>query len=234
MDLNHKNESQQLVNSDVTGRPPVSGRPERTIVITSESDAGTLRLVLRLALGSMVLGREELNRRFQVKQAQLNQSLTPQSIIRPEETAYDRRRYALEGALVQTSETVSDGLRMAGTAANAVFRLASRLARPVTSSRVMKPVRRQFDRFETRGEQVVQTWINTGRSEEYLSRTLVQDTSTEIIEEVLDYLAVSPEMDQLVEQQTSDLTGDMVEELQERTTRVFVFRNWFRRSTPRR
>jgi hypothetical protein len=63
---------------------------------------------------------------------------------------------------------------------------------------------------------------------------LVQDTSTEIIEEVLDYLAVSPEMDQLVEQQTSDLTGDMVEELQERTTRVFVFRNWFRRSTPRR
>jgi hypothetical protein len=98
----------------------------------------------------------------------------------------------------------------------------------------MGPVRRQFDRFETRGEQVVQTWINTGRSEEYLSRTLVEDTSTEIIEEVLDYLAVSPEMHQLVEQQTSDLTGDMVEEIQERTTKIFVFRNWFRRAQPRR
>ena len=80
----------------------------------------------------------------------------------------------------------------------------------------------------------MQTWINTGRSEEYLSRALVQDTTTEIIEEVLDYLAVSPEMDQLVQQQTSDMAGDVVEEFQDRTTRIFVFRKWFSRSPTRR
>lgn len=227
-------ESQPLVDSEKTDQSPVAKRTSGTFMTTGEPKVGTFRLALRLALGSIILGQEELNRRFQDKQAQLNQSLSPYVSIKSDESSNDRARYAVEGALVQTSETVSRGLQTAGNATNAVFRLASRLARPVTGSRIMRPVRQQFDRFEARGEQVMQTWINVGRSEEYLSRALVQDTSTEIIEEVLDYLAVSPEMDQLVEQQTSEMAGDMVEEFQEKTTRIFVFRNWFRRSPPQR
>ncbi len=93
----------------------------------------------------------------------------------------------------------------------------------------MGPARRQFDRFEVRGEQVVQTWINIGRSEEYLSRVLVQDTTTEIIEETLDYLATSPEMDQLVQHESLDIADDMVEMVQKGTTRIFGFRDWFDR-----
>lgn len=227
-------EPQPLVDDEETDPSPTANQLSGPITITGEPKAGTFRLAMRLALGSIILGREELNRRFRDKQAQLNQSLSPYVTIRAEESSLDRARYAVEGALVQTSETMGRGLQAAGKATNAVFKLASRFTRPVTDSRILRPVRRQFDRYEARGEQVMQAWINAGRSEEYLSRALVQDTSTEIIEEVLDYLAVSPEMDQLVEQQTSDLTGEMVEEIQERTTRIFVFRNWFRRSQPRR
>ena len=227
-------ESQPLVDVERNDPSPLPNRPPDTIMITREPEAGTFRLALRLALGSIILGREELNRRFREKQAQLNQSLSPQLTIRSDETDHDRARYAIEGALVQTSETLGHGVQAVGNATNAVFKLASRLARPVTGSRVMAPVKRQFDRFEARGEKLMQTWIDTGRSEEYLSRALVQDTTTEIIEETLDYMAVSPEMDQLVEQQTSDMAGEVIEEFQDRTTKIFVFQKWFRRSPPRR
>ena len=232
MSTNNNIEPQPLNDSERTDQSPVATQPAGSIA--GGSKVGTFRLAFRLALGSIILGKEELNRRFRDKQAQLNQSLSPYVTIRSDESSNDRARYAVEGALVETTETVSHGFQVVGNATNAVFKLASRLARPVTGSRIMRPVRRQFDRFEARGEQVIQTWINTGRSEEYLSRALVQDTSTEVIEEVLDYLAVSPEMDQLVEQQSSDMAGNVVEEFQERTTRIFVFRNWFRRSSPRR
>lgn len=232
--MSNKIEPKPQVDAERIDQSPVANRPSGTMIINREPEAGTFRLAMRLALGSIILGREEMNRRFRDKQAQLNQSLSPQLTVRSEESSNDRARYAVEGVLVQTSDTVSRGFQAVGNAANKVFKLASRLSRPVTDSRVMRPVRRQFDLFEERGEQVVQTWIDTGRSEEYLSRILVQDTSTEIIEEVLDYLAVSPEMDQLVEQQTSDMAGEVVEEFQERTTRIFVFRNWFRRSPPQR
>jgi hypothetical protein len=227
-------EPQPLADAEKSEPSPVTYSPSGTIMITREPEAGTFRLALRLALGSIILGREELNRRFREKQAQLDQSISPQLTIRSDETDNDRARYAVEGALVHTSESVSHGIQAVGNATNAVFKLASWLVKPVTGSRLMRPVRRQFDRFEARGEKLIQTWIDTGRSEEYLSRALVQDTTTEIIEEVLDYLAVSPEMDQLVEQQTSDMAEDMVEEFQDKTTRIFVFRKWFRRSPSQR
>jgi regulator of protease activity HflC (stomatin/prohibitin superfamily) len=94
----------------------------------------------------------------------------------------------------------------------------------------MRPVNRQFNRFEARGSQVVQGWINTGRTEEYLSRTLVEETTTEIIEETLDYMAVSPELDQLVEAQSQEIAGEVVGEIQERTNRIFIFGGLFRRN----
>ena len=233
MSVHYNIEPQPPADDDGIDQSSVPDRQSGTTIITREPEAGTFRLALRLALGGFVLGREELNRRFRDRQAQLNQSISPQLMIKSGETSQDRARFAMEGALVQASETVSRGVQTIGSTANAVFKLASRLAKPVKDSRIMGPVRQQFDRFEATGEQVIQSWINTGRSEEYLSRALVQDTSVEIIEEVLDYLAVSPEMDQLVEQQTSDMTGEVVEEIQERTTRVFVFWKWFRRSPTR-
>lgn len=76
----------------------------------------------------------------------------------------------------------------------------------------MSPVRRQYQRFIDRGDMIVSDWIATGRMEEYISRQLVQDTATESIEEVLDYLADSPEMDELIQEQSGDLIEDIFED----------------------
>lgn len=220
---------QETDDSEKTDRTLIVDPPLASTIVINESGVGTLRLVLRLALGSVVLGRDELNRRFQRKQSQMSRYYIPQVMVEPGESSGDRSRYAVEGALVQTVEALDEGVKTVGSLTNRAFKLASRLASPISNSRIMRPVRRQFNRFEARGNQVMQAWINTGRSEEYLSRVLVRDTTTEIIEETLDYMAVSPEMDQLVQAQTQDIAGDVVEEIQERTTRIFVFREWVNR-----
>jgi hypothetical protein len=211
--------------------PNVPESPE-SLAPAANTDVGTTRLALRLVFGSIILGREEMNRRFTGKQAQLDQRLSTQTIYNPSESSGDRARYAAVGALVQLSDVVIQGAQVLLKTSDSAIRLASRVASPVTGSRPLGPLRRQFQRFEARGEQVLQGWVATGRKEEYLSRTLTEETSTEVIEEVLDYLAVSPEMDQLVQAQTQDMAGEVVGEIQERTSKIFVFRGLFRRKQP--
>lgn len=225
--MNSNTKPQQPAETEQASHTPIVVTPPDSTVTTSESGVGSIRLAFRLVLGSLVLGKDELENRFQQKQFQMSRYYIPQTTIKPDESPTDRTRFAIEGALVQTAGTLDRGVKTVGNVANRAFNLVSSLASPMTNSRIMGPVRRQFDRFEARGEHVMQTWINTGRTEEYLSRALVQDTTTEIIEETLDYMATSPEMDQLIQQESADMAGEVVEVIQERTTRIFVFRDWF-------
>jgi hypothetical protein len=231
MGIMSSNTPQQPIDSKESDRRPVVYTPpDSTIMTAKENEVSTIRMALRLALGSVVLGRDELKQRFQQKQSQMDRYYVPQVMVEPGESPNDRARYALEGALVETVEALGGGAKTVGNLTNRVFNLASRLVSPVANSRIMRPVNRQFNRFEARGSQVVQGWINTGRTEEYLSRTLVEETTTEIIEETLDYMAVSPELDQLVEAQSQEIAGEVVGEIQERTNRIFIFGGLFRRN----
>lgn len=220
------------IDPEVDDRYTIVPEPDESRALAGKTDVGTARLALRLVFGSIILGQEEMNRRFTRKQTQLNQSLSTQTVFNPSETSGDRARYAAVGALVQVSDVLNQGAQVLLRTSDSAFRLASRMASPVTGSRPMRPLRRQFQRYEARGEQVLQRWVADGRKEEYLSRTLTEETATEVVEEVLDYLAVSPEMDQLVQAQTQDMAGEVVGEIQERTSKIFVFRGLFRRKQP--
>ena len=220
---------QQPAETEQASRTPIGVTPPDSTFTTGETGVGSIRLAFRLVLGSLVLGKDELDSRFQQKQFQMSRYYIPQATIKPDESPTDRARYAIEGALVQAAGTLNRGVNSVDNVSNRAINLVSRLASPLTNSRIMGPARRQFERFEVRGERVVQTWINIGRSEEFLSRALVQDTTTEILEETLDYLATSPEMDQLVEHESLDIADNMVEMVQKGTTRIFGFREWFDR-----
>jgi hypothetical protein len=92
----------------------------------------------------------------------------------------------------------------------------------------MGPFRRRYQRYVDQGERVVGEWVAVGRREEYLGRQLAQDTVTESIEETLDYLAESPEMDELTQQQSVDLIEDVFEDVGERTSRSgMILVDWF-------
>jgi hypothetical protein len=193
-------------------------QPTRGEIITSPDKSparrvGTGRMLLRLVIGSAMIGRDEINRRFQESQSRTH---IPPVILNdetPVETDADRTRYAILGAMANSSTALERNLSTLGRMTNKVFRGIKRAARPVTDSRLMNPIQHQYQRFTERGEAVISEWVAAGRKEEYLSRQLAQDTAIEAIEETLDYLAESPEMDELVKQQSGDLIDDVFEDV---------------------
>ena len=86
----------------------------------------------------------------------------------------------------------------------------TRAFQPITDSRLLKPFRRRYQRYLDHGDKVVSSWVAAGRREEYLGRQLAQDTATDSIEETLDYLADSPELDELMAEQSFDLVDDLI------------------------
>lgn len=200
---------------------------------------GLGKMLIRLVVGSVIIGGEELNNRFQESQSQTH--ITPVILEEgaPLETDTDRARYAVLGALSASTAAAGRNLSTLGRLSNRAFRSIKRVARPVTDSRILSPFRYQYQRFTERGEDVLSSWIAAGRREEYLSRQLARETVTEAIEETLDYLAESPEMDELVQQQSGDLIEDIFEDTLDdvggQTSRArLIMISWFNRTIFRR
>jgi hypothetical protein len=200
---------------------------------------GLGKMLVRLVVGSVIIGGEELKSRFQESQSQTH---IPPVILEegaPIETDSDRARYAVLGALASSTAAAGRNMSTLGRLSNRAFRGLKRAARPVTENRIMSPFHNQYRRFTERGEDVLSGWIAAGRREEYLSRQLVRDTTTEAIEETLDYLAESPEMDELIQQQSGDLIEDIFEDTFDdiggQTSRArLIMVGWFNRTILRR
>ncbi len=220
-------------------KPLNSGR-EQIEVITytakkSSPKIGTLRMIMRLALGGAVIGREELIRRFQEKQSETYVSAATLNQETPIESEADRARYAVIGAMAKTSEGLMRSISTLGRTSDRTFSRLTRTFAPVTNSRLLSPFRRRFQLYADHGDKVVSEWIAAGRKEEYLSRQLVQDTTVEAIEETLDYLAESPELDELVQQQSGDFIDDMFDDVQESASNTtMILTNWFTSTILRR
>ena len=96
---------------------------------------------------------------------------------------------------------------------------------------------KQYPLFITlHGDELVSNWIAVGRREEYLSRQLTQEIATESIEETLDYLADSPELDELMAAQSMDLVDDIfVDEIRESYSNTsLILTEWFSKVILRR
>lgn len=218
----------------------LSGEGEKIEVITYSQSAdepkiGTLRMLMRMALGGAIIGREELKRRFQEGQSVSHVPGAELNKVTPIESEADRARYAAIGAAAKSSDAVRRQASTLGRVANRTFGRLSRPLQPVTDSRLLGPLRRRYQRYVDHGDKVVSEWIAAGRKEEYLSRQLAQGTTIEAIEETLDYLAESPEMDELIQTQTGDLVGDIFEDVQESaSSTTLILTDWFTRSILRK
>jgi hypothetical protein len=218
----------------------LAGEPEKIEVITyakpvAEPKIGTLRMVIRLALGGASIGREELKRRFQEQQSVTHVSGAELNKVTPIETEADRARYAAIGAVAKSSDGIRRRISALGWVANRTYGRFTRTLEPVTDSRLLGPLRKRFQRYTDRGDQVVAEWVAAGRKEEYLSRQLAEGTTVEVIEETLDYLAESPEMDQLIQAQSGDLVEDYFEDIQENASNTtLILSNWFTTTILRR
>lgn len=186
---------------------------------------GTFRMIGRMLLGGAVIGREELKTRFQESQSDTHVPAAELNKVTPVESDADRMRYATIGAMAKSSNAIRGGASLLGRISNRAYQRITRSISPITNSRPMSPVRRQYQRFIDRGDMIVSDWIATGRREEYLSRQLTQDVAVESIEGTLDYLADSPEMDELVQAQSGDLIEDIFDDATggiSKTSLIFV------------
>jgi hypothetical protein len=187
-------------------------------------------MAARLLLGAVLTGDRELNRRFGQEQEVYRPAPVERDQLLASESDVDRRRYAAIGAIVETSQAIRDGLTTADRLAEKTYRSVSRRLRPVTNNRLGSLVNRRIDRYAMLGDAIVRRWVDTGRSEEQLSRALVERASIESVEGTLDYLARSPEMDELIKTQSFELVEEMVDDADDggQGNRVFLLK-WIRR-----
>jgi hypothetical protein len=186
-------------------------------------------MAARVLLGAVLYGNDELDRRFGATQQVYRPSPVERDELLISEDDADRRRYAVIGAVVETTDTVRQSASTAFNLADRAFQNLSRFFRPVTGSRLAFPLNRRIDRFAARGDAIVRHWVDTGRAEELLSRKIAEQTAVQSIEGTLDYLAHSPELDQLTREQSIDLVDELVGEPQVGSsgTRVYFIR-WIR------
>ena len=148
---------------------------------------------------------------------------------RADESERDALRLALIGWLFEAEERLESGM---DTGARLLDRLARRLdaaAAPLTQNRLARPARRRFTRLAARGEAEVERWIARGRREEARGKRLAQAAYSQTIDEYIEYLARSPELQELVQSQSEGLAGEVVEELRERTVSADAFLEGFAR-----
>ena len=190
---------------------------------------GTVRMLMRMALGAAVIGREELKNRFQDKQSNTHIPGAELNRVTPIESEADRTRYAAVGAVANSSEALRKRILKISRSSDRSYGRLTRAIEPVTDSWLLKPLRRRYQRYLDHGDKIVSTWVAAGRREEYLGRQLARETTTESIEEVLDYLADSPEMDELMAQQSFDLVDDiLLDNVREGASNTsIVLSNWF-------
>jgi hypothetical protein len=191
----------------------------------------SFRLGLRFLLGSALLLNDEAQKRFAKAQQEIKISQTQRKVLLAKETSLDRERYTLIGLMVAGDEAVERMLANLGHLGDWSFRKTKHTIKPITNNRIVRPLNRRYDHSIQRGENILQGLIESGRLEEFRSRRLAQEATTETIEEILDYLATSPEMDQLVDAEMDEMPGETIADIQADMKRTSKrIRRWFQRN----
>ncbi len=217
-------ETSQPVNRNPAAIIPASDRPPAP---AEPFDA--LRSTTRLLVGLALIGGDELLKRLQ--QLEQNISATPLDTaqladqIRTSPTGQyipDEIRYALIGLAFEVQDQVRVQTPRMLAAADQIINDVTRPAQsvlnrlPIVGS-LSRSLGLQYDAMQKRGEDRLKRWITIGQREEARSRVLADRTFTRIVDDVIDYLADKPEVQDLIAGQTTGLAGEVLDEVRERT-----------------
>lgn len=197
---------------------PATSAPARGADLPAEDrfDAGSA--VLRLLVGGMLVGADQLRDRLQ------RWDERPLAIdagaMRSPQTASASMRRALIGA---TFEAQARLRRRFSTMMTRVERLAddanliyTRLAFAVRGT-PLDSARAQVDELLFLALAAVDRWTERGRREEQYGRQMAEQATVSVIDELLDYMARNPEVRKLIEQQGTSMAESAVGEVRERT-----------------
>jgi uncharacterized RDD family membrane protein YckC len=196
---------------------PATGRPARGRV--------ALRTLARLLVGSALVGWDALTAALQ-PESEASEGEAPAEGDTPpvpplagvrDSEADDRAREALVGMLFDISERAA---RQGGAVLGAAGRRTHALTGPATRwarrSKLLAPARRRYVAFLEQSQVQVERWVERGRAEEVQSRALLETTVVQAVDTSLDRVIENPKVQELIEEQSTGVAQEVVEELRER------------------
>ena len=188
-----------------------------------EEDLETVKLAGYILVGAVLEGSDELARQMKSKEME---SVRP-DIFRgpkiPGETSKDLLRYALIGFLMDSSARASRAISTVGQASNKASGWLFSALKPVTHSRLMRPVWRRFDQLVTNGEDLMESWIDAGRVREKESRAMARQVAAILVDDFFEYLSTNEGVKELVQEQGISMTGEAMAEIRRRSANADEF-----------
>jgi hypothetical protein len=215
------------VNKPVDQTTALVPNPDRPLAPIEPFDA--LRSTTRLVVGLALIGGDELLKRLQMLERDFDAlSRDPEELaarIRTSPTGQhipDDIRHALIGLAFELQDQVRVQTPRLLAAADQILSEVTRPAQSVLNhipiiGSLSKSLGLQYGAMQKRGEDRLKRWIAIGQREEARSRVLADRTFTRIVDDVIDYLADKPEVQNLIAGQTTGLAGEVLDEVRERT-----------------
>ncbi len=221
-------------------------QPEPTIP-AAETDATTgapRRATLsELALGGALLVGETVSTRLPAVDETAAPPRTLDTVLRPvaewdsEATPLATARRVAVGALSDARSGAGRGRRFVHDMTDTLGLAFERLTRPIRRHGLLRPVRRQFHRYEERGQQQMARWESIGRLEEERSRAVAEASFGGLVQRSVSDLTGSEQVQvliqQVVERQSTGMLEEIVEEFRERMVSLDILLDRrTRRATP--
>jgi hypothetical protein len=182
-----------------------------------------LESVLRLLVGAGVLGADELLLRLRKWEAQTVSESHPAGQM-PLEDDFTRLRYALIGLLFSASKSAlksaNDVVNYGQRRTNAAYRMLDDAARLPLIGLIAAPMKRTVDDVTRRREDEVERLIRIGRVEERDGRRLAAVATDELIGELLMRVGNDPEVSNIIQNQSVDMAGDMLDDFRQGTVKA--------------
>ena len=172
--------------------------------------------LLRLLVGGALVGADELQDRLERWQ-EASYSVAQTTPLR---AASDSLRYMFVGMLFETEmrmrrrfSMLRESLSYLADEANLFYTTLT----PAMRQTPFEPIRMRLDELLFLTMATVDQWTDRGWIEEQRGRRMARLAATDVIDELLDYMARNPEVRKLIEQQGLDMAESAVDEVRGRT-----------------
>lgn len=205
----------------------------------SKSNEDITRRLIRLIVGIVLVGQDALRQTLPLWEAEAAQlidemnrakasqpatmtedanSQVDDGAIVPETSWFPQEwEYRLVGLAFESPRYLRNGFNQLVITPRKLWRFSAPLRLPLEISGVTDLLRSLADSWLERMQVDMEHWEEVGRSEAQYSRKLGQVALRDGLERFLERLAENPEVQDLVQSQTSGLTTEFVEEIRERT-----------------
>jgi hypothetical protein len=190
----------------------------------SQTDAETLYLFTRFLTGLAVLGSEELSERLRAFQDEYEDRIASGRVSKDEvgEGGMDTLRYLFIGAMLRGQrravQRFQNGVNFSFRATSSLYSLLAGL----TNNALMQPIRKPVEGKVKEWQQEARAMVKEGHAAEDNGRFLVRETVPDLIDDFINYLADSPQLEELIRTQIGEQSVGLANMMIDNSRRISV------------